>query len=337
MSNYPYNPYSYNPQQYQQQYVEMQKKASQKRELRRRSTLIGCGIIIYVVLCVALIVLTVRLSGNSELYDTNALFSNCVQIFVSIIALLGAFFIVRRVIDKKHVSFIPFGAPANKKHALLLIPFGVAACLAGSIATGYMDQFLQKAFDVVFTEPEFAEPTTPFEAVIFLISTALVPAFVEEITLRAGVLQAMRKYGDWFAIITSSFIFAVLHGNMIQTPFAFIAGIALGYVFIATGSIWPGIAIHFINNFVSSLVTVAYAFGLDDKIIGSVFDIYAMSICIIGLVCFLVYFFDKKRPVLQKDTSLLSLPQKTGAFLINVPMIVSLIYVFYATAGTIER
>lgn len=335
-SNYPYNPYSYNPNQYQQQYSRMQQNSREKRDLRRRSTLLACGIIIYVVVSTVMILLVLSTKELNRLFDDNSLFSNCVQIFISIISLLGAYFIVRLILDKNKQGFIPFGAPKNKKHALLLIPFGVCVCLAGSILTGYVDDFFEKEFDVVFTQPDFVDPTNALEAFVFLLSTALVPAFVEEIALRAGALQAMRKYGDWFAIVTSAFIFAVLHGNMVQTPFAFIAGLVLGYIFIATGSIWPGIIVHFINNFASSLVAMGTALGVSTQTLNILFGIHISVFAFAGVICFIIYLFDKQKPVLNKDTSTLSLPQKIGAFIINVPMILSLIYVCYITSRYIE-
>ena len=331
-NNYPYNPYNYNPQQYQQQYQRMQQNAAEKRELRHRSTLLACGIIIYVVLSAALVYGAISTRKLNYLYNYDSLYSSCIQILVSIPSLIGAYLITKRLIDKKHEAFIPFGKPANKKHALLLIPFGVAACLAGSYATGYIDMFLEDQFNVVFSQPELLEPKTGVETLVYIISMTIVPAFTEEIALRAGALQAMRKYGDWFAIVTSSFIFAILHGNMIQTPFAFIAGIALGYIFIATGSIWPGIIVHFINNLASSLASSSNALGLDEKTVDIVFGVYALAAGIAGTVCFIIYAFDKKKPVLNKDASTLTLPQKIGAFIINIPMIASILYVSYVTA-----
>jgi membrane protease YdiL (CAAX protease family) len=180
---------------------------------------------------------------------------------------------------------------------------------------------------------------------VFILSVSVVPAIVEEIALRAGVLQAMRKYGDWFAIFTSAFIFAVLHGNMIQTPFAFIAGIGLGYVFCATGSIWPGIIIHFINNFTSCISTMGPIFGLPDGseadkagviTMDDIYMAFFSLVLIAGVVCFVLYLIDKKRPVLNKDNSTLTLSQKIGGFLFNIPMIISLIYMGYNTAQYIK-
>ena len=48
-----------------------------------------------------------------------------------------------------------------------------------------------------------------------------------------------------------------------QMPFAIIAGVAIGYATIVTGSMWTGIIIHFLNNFLSLVYSWARQ-GLSD-------------------------------------------------------------------------
>ena len=83
--------------------------------------------------------------------------------------------------------------------------------------------------------------------------------------MRGVVMQPLRKYGDWFAILTSAFVFALMHGNLVQAPFAFIAGIGLGYAVIASGSLWTGILVHLLNNSISVIQTIAIAYLPEGK------------------------------------------------------------------------
>ena len=69
-------------------------------------------------------------------------------------------------------------------------------------------------------------------------------------------MQPLRRYGDAFAVAASSVIFALMHGNLIQAPFALIAGVGLGYFVISTGSIWTGVVIHFLNNLFSVVISL---------------------------------------------------------------------------------
>ena len=86
---------------------------------------------------------------------------------------------------------------------------------------------------------------------------AIIPALLEEIAIRGVLLQPLRRFGDKFAIFVSALIFALLHGNMVQVPYTIVAGIYFGYVAVATGSLWPSIILHFLNNFYSVIVTAA--------------------------------------------------------------------------------
>ena len=333
MNNYPYNLYGYNPQQYQEQYRKIQQNNREKREFRNRCTFVALGIVIFISLNYAVSLLLLMPNKKLlSLYFENTAFSLSANIIITVVSMFGAYLITRLIIDRKHNAFIPLGLPVNKKHALLLIPVGVLSCIAGSYLTYYVNMALESVFDVTFTQPEISEPETLPQLGLYLLCSVLVPCIFEEIALRAGALEAMRKYGDWFAIITSSFIFAILHGNMVQTPFAFIAGMAIGYIYIATGSIWPGVIIHFINNFASCSTEIGKVFGIGDETVESFYSLYMGFFIVAGTVCAVVYLFDKKRPKLNKDTSTLRPAQKLSGFILNVPMILSIIYLGYSTA-----
>ncbi|HPZ00385.1 MAG TPA: CPBP family intramembrane metalloprotease, partial [Clostridiales bacterium] len=101
---------------------------------------------------------------------------------------------------------------------------------------------------VTFDDPELPMPKTLPEYLLLVIASVIVPAFVEEFAFRGVVLQSFRKYGDLFAVGMSSLLFACMHGNMTQMPFALILGVVMGILVVATDSIWTGIAIHLFNN-----------------------------------------------------------------------------------------
>ena len=76
--------------------------------------------------------------------------------------------------------------------------------------------------------------------------------------MRGVVMQPLRKFGDRFAIVASAVLFAILHGNMVQIPFAFVAGLALGYFAIVTNSIWTSVVIHSLNNLSAVIISIYY-------------------------------------------------------------------------------
>ncbi len=97
---------------------------------------------------------------------------------------------------------------------------------------------------------------TPFDAVIMLVSVAIIPALLEEMLFRGVILHVLRRYGDGFAIIMTSVLFALLHGNFVQIPFAFAVGLVFAVLTVYSGSIIPSILVHFFNNSISVLQEV---------------------------------------------------------------------------------
>lgn len=88
-----------------------------------------------------------------------------------------------------------------------------------------------------------------------ILLIALLPAVVEEHLCRGLMLRGLeRKSGNWPAIILVAAIFAFLHLNPYRFLPTFALGILLGYIAIQTGSIYPAILGHFMNNAASVLV-----------------------------------------------------------------------------------
>ena len=84
---------------------------------------------------------------------------------------------------------------------------------------------------------------------------ALLPPVVEEMVFRGCVLRSLlqwRPKRTWMMIALSAAIFALIHMNPVQMPHAFLIGLLLGWMYVRTGSIVPGVAYHWANN------TVAY-------------------------------------------------------------------------------
>lgn len=83
---------------------------------------------------------------------------------------------------------------------------------------------------------------------MFLYAGILAP-ISEEILFRGLILRSFQPYGKKFAIFASAFLFGIYHGNFIQSPFAFVVGLVLGYVAVEYSMFWS-ILLHAINNLV---------------------------------------------------------------------------------------
>ena len=83
----------------------------------------------------------------------------------------------------------------------------------------------------------------------FLLYLSILTPVVEEVVFRGFVLDlASERYGDWFSIFISAFLFAIVHVEGVTVANAFIAGLIFGHLRIRTGSLWPPIILHFIWN-----------------------------------------------------------------------------------------
>jgi uncharacterized protein len=97
---------------------------------------------------------------------------------------------------------------------------------------------------------------------VFMI--AILPAFAEEILFRGALA---RLFKDWtknvhLAVFISSFIFAAIHMQFYGFLPRFLLGIALGYLFFWSGSLWLPIVAHFTNNFLSVMVEFLFRKGV---------------------------------------------------------------------------
>lgn len=83
---------------------------------------------------------------------------------------------------------------------------------------------------------------------MFLYSAFVAPV-AEELIFRGYILRSLRPFGKRFAILASALLFALFHGNLLQAPYAFLAGLILAYVTVEHSISWA-IGIHVFNNLV---------------------------------------------------------------------------------------
>jgi membrane protease YdiL (CAAX protease family) len=97
------------------------------------------------------------------------------------------------------------------------------------------------------------------EFIVLLVIAAIVPGICEEITFRGLIHQGIRTtFGPQAAVVITGVLFAVIH----LSPWNFLAlifmGLFLGLLREKTGSIWPGVVAHTVNNTLAlTLITVA--------------------------------------------------------------------------------
>ena len=155
-----------------------------------------------------------------------------------------------------------------------------------------------------------ALPDTAGETLQKIISTpggyfviALLAPVVEEVVFRGAILRKLLSgmQSKWGAICISAILFALIHFNPAQIPHAFLMGLLMGWLYMRTGSIMPGVVFHWSNNTVAYLMTVAYPgdetklveiFGGNEK---AVWLSVVFSMCIFIPALFQLNIWTKKR------------------------------------------
>ncbi len=75
----------------------------------------------------------------------------------------------------------------------------------------------------------------------------------EELLFRGLLLRTIAPYGKGIAVVGSAVMFGLYHGNLMQTPYAFLVGLALGYVALEYNVFWA-ILLHIFNNLVFAML-----------------------------------------------------------------------------------
>ncbi len=226
------------------------------------------------------------------------------------------------------------GLPFRKTKAMdtaALVLFGCMICLVANYPAEWVSRLIE-SLGYNGTIPDTPLSNDPAVLACYGIETVLVPPLVEEMMFRGVVLQSLRRFGDGFAILGSALIFGMMHGNFPQTAFAFLAGLAMGYAAVQSGSLLPSILIHFINNLAAFLyVLVGRLSG--EAAAGNLSSILSALLLALGLLS-AGYLVLRGRFLLQPEESgetALPLAGKMGALFSNPGAVVfSLLFLISA-------
>lgn len=103
---------------------------------------------------------------------------------------------------------------------------------------------------------------------MFLYASVLAP-IAEELLFRGYILRSLQPYGKKFAVFASALLFGLFHGNLLQTPYAFLMGLLLGYITVEYSIGWA-VALHMFNNLVLADLLTRLTSGLPAEIAGMI-------------------------------------------------------------------
>ena len=118
---------------------------------------------------------------------------------------------------------------------------------------------------------------------MFIYASILAPV-TEELIFRGYIQGSLSRFGRKFSILCSSLLFGFFHGNLVQIPYAFLAGLLLGYV-AAEYHIGWSVAIHMFNNLVLADLLTRATSGLSVEIADAIHMVlFGVATLVTGIV-----------------------------------------------------
>ncbi len=164
--------------------------------------------------------------------------------FLSVIVLFIIYFPTKEGLIKR-CKFKKYSSQKLRVVLFLLLGFAVLTIVYIHLTQGIFESYVKVENNVNLGHQSFWG---------FLLSIFLIPVF-EEIIFRGVMLGTFKKSMNLkVAVVLQALIFAIMHGNIIQSSYTFFLGIILGVAFLYTGSIFGDIICHITFNLFGLLI-----------------------------------------------------------------------------------
>lgn len=204
--------------------------------------------ILLVAICLGLQLLSGLVAGlvfyasrnTSNLYTVSFLLS---PICTGLTALLGIY------VSKTKIGEYLADRMEKKRDLIFYLLFFLGAYCVSLVIGGILETFLptDQELNSMFLQG--------FNSWIGIISIVVLAPIFEEALFRGVILRGfLKNYGAAKSIIISAVLFGILHMNPIQSVTASFLGLALGWIFVKTGSLWACILFHAFNNGLTILI-----------------------------------------------------------------------------------
>lgn len=227
------------------------------RHLRCRFTVIGWALLGYDLFMNVLVIWSMAVdslkqlfpafvSGRLPMMDTEAMMNNAWPYLLTAtlaLVILHAW----KGPDHWHREIWARGQKMTGKVFFCLLCFCVGAQMINTLWITGLEVVMNCFGRSVMTILEQVAGST--DTLSMFVYASIVAPLSEELIFRGYALRALRPYGKRFAIVGSALLFGLFHGNLLQTPYAVLVGLILGYVTVEYSIFWA-IAIHVFNNLV---------------------------------------------------------------------------------------
>ncbi len=246
-----------------------------KKEIRKNTGKLVRGVLFYELIMFLIIIADITrriiiVSRNAD-FNVNAVLDEALKSGISsiIAVILGMaflFFYFGKSDSRKLVFYTR--DKMNGRSFLKLLTVFMSAQAAFSLLGGGMELgFNQFGYSIMGEIKDASVNSSTFSMFFY---AALLGPVSEEIIFRGFVMRGFEKYGAPYAVVMSAVIFGLFHGNLIQSIFAGLVGLVLGYTTMKYSIKWA-VLLHVINNFVFGELFTRLLSGINEPMQSIIF------------------------------------------------------------------
>jgi uncharacterized protein len=155
--------------------------------------------------------------------------------------------------------FLRLARRPTTRQVLLGAATGLALFLAASGIMSLTTLLVPRSWVETFDVTHLFQGSGRERLAMALIASLLAP-LAEEVAFRGYVLSALRTHlRPGAAIAASSVLFAAMHLDPVRLPAVLFLGAFLGWLAWRSGSLWPAVAAHAVNNGLGSIAVLGGA------------------------------------------------------------------------------
>ena len=224
----------------------------QVREIRRCYNRLGLGMLVYMLISQLLAIPLLLVAKELNLLQTEWV-SLLIQDGAQYLVALPVATLIIRSIHNPQPSMAPKMLSARKfvHYGALSIGLMYLFNIVGNLINLLLAAI--KGAPVVNLVEESVSTYSLWRGILLLVVLA---PLAEEFLFRKVVYEAVGNYGEKAYLFTSACLFMLMHGNVVQYPYAFVLGMLFAWIYLRTGNIWNTILLHAAANFVGGVLSM---------------------------------------------------------------------------------